>query len=226
MHMETLECKYASVQLLLNRKSSSRMIESQSPLSLFNTNTHTHTKYTLHTLAHAHAEALGLEAWFQYCKVSQVQRDTLSEGLLKAVFWLQLQATACCFACLICRCMTTGGWSFRLAHMFSMYLPCDTIWRKKTVSEDKLRMGRDWLVDWRSKGKSIHFTPLWHTCMHWHEVGSAHTHTSTQCQSQLSRTSSLIPATPAREMLATLIKASLSTWHAYMQKAQKASFVP
>lgn len=45
------------------------------------------------------------------------------------------------------------------------------------------RMGRDWLVDWWCKVKSIHFTPLWHTCVRGRKVGSvhepAHTHTHT-----------------------------------------------
>lgn len=58
MHMESLECKYASVQLLLNRKSSSRMIESQSVLSVYTQHKHTH-KRTLHTLAHIHARTHG-----------------------------------------------------------------------------------------------------------------------------------------------------------------------
>lgn len=71
--MESLECKYASVRLQLNRKSSSRMIESQSFLSFYSTNAQTcaHTNAHIQSLAHMYAQRHSVQIFF-LCKVSQM----------------------------------------------------------------------------------------------------------------------------------------------------------
>lgn len=136
MHMDSLECKYASVQLLLNRKSSSRMIESQSVLSVYSTNMHTHkcTHTYIHLHTHIHSTHRGTQSRgliFSLCKVSQVHRN------INHFFDFSYRQVV--FACSISRCVMTIR-SFWLARMFLMYLMCDTK-QKQKLSQEKLSDG-------------------------------------------------------------------------------------
>lgn len=149
MPAKSLECKYASVLLLLNRKSSSRMIESHWVLC---------TKRTLRT--HNQAD----QSRGQYC--------TFSHSL----------------SCFKCKNTKT------IVHPIGMYV-ANALWTHP-APQGCLWRAADWLVDSKSKRKSIHFTPpRRHSCsgLRW-EV-----HTGRQCQSRCSPDLPvlLIPAAPA-----------------------------
>lgn len=167
-----------------------------SPLypSLFLKSTQTHTTHT-HTL--------WLEVWFQYCKVSQVHRDTQSEDL---------QGFDCSWRPR--RLVLLNVPRQNVSDVLRCFLCICSIWHKTTPRR----------TDYHTASPSPLCEP--HTRI---KLGKTDTccmySTSSQCPSQPSQTPSLIPVR-SLDMLDTLIKASLSAWHAYMQRAQKASFVP
>lgn len=138
-------------------------------------------------------------------------------GLKFFFSWLQLQATAC--FCLLCMQMTIR---FVTSSCFFM---SNTIWHMITVSEEKTSDGQR-LISRLMMYKNNHFTPLWHTYADGYEAGSACARIC-QCPVSVTALPDFIshPCCSSSEMLAAQIKASLSAWHAYMQKVQKASFV-